>query len=393
MSAARPFEGGGGRPSLARRALRPLALLATVATLGGCALWPWSSSAPPLPELPEVTGSASVSVAWTVSMGSGAIGFQPVVVGDTIVAAGRQGVVAWIDAATGKTIWRTELGKPLIGGVGSDGDITVVAGRDGTLIALDRDGKEKWATPTGAEIVTVPAVGLGLVIARGSDNRVHAYDIDTGKRRWTFERQRPPLVLRQTAAIAMDPSTAYVGLPGGRLVALSLQSGALKWEAAVGMPRGSNEIERIADVVGSPLVSGNEVCAAAWQGRLACLDSATGRALWSRDLAAAAGIDLDRRLVVAVDKTGDVHGVSRTGASVWRQDKLRRRAPSAPLLSSAGVVVGDSLGLLHVLARDDGSLAARLTLDGTPVVGPPVGWRNLAVVQTTGGMLYAVAVE
>ena len=65
--------------------------------------------------------------------------------------------------------------------------------------------------------------------------------MDSGRRRWTFDRQPPALVLRQTATIAMDASTAYVGLPGGRLVALSLQNGALKWETAVGLPRGSNE--------------------------------------------------------------------------------------------------------------------------------------------------------
>jgi outer membrane protein assembly factor BamB len=261
------------------------------------------------------------------------------------------------------------------------------------LVALDAAGRQKWAVPNGAEIVTVPAVGLGLAIVRGSNNRVVAYDLDSGKRRWSFDRQGPALVLRQTAALAMDPSTVYVGLPGGRLVALALANGALKWEAAVGLPRGSNEIERIADVVGSPLVSGREVCAAAWQGRVSCFDTASGRAVWSRELSAAAGIDLDPRLVVAVDSAGEVHAFSRSGASMWRQDKLRRRQPSAPLLTPSHVVVGDSLGLLHVLARGDGAMAARLTTDDTAIVGAPVAWRNLAIAQTTGGTLFAVAVE
>ncbi|HRO61103.1 MAG TPA: PQQ-binding-like beta-propeller repeat protein, partial [Burkholderiaceae bacterium] len=228
---------------------------------------------------------------------------------------------------------------------------------------------------------------------RGSDNRVSAFELGSGKRRWTFDRQPPALVLRQTASIAMDPSTAYVGLPGGRLVALALQTGALKWEVAVGMPRGSNEIERIADVVGSPLISGGEVCAAAWRGRIACFDSATGRAIWGRELEAAAGIDIGPRQVVAVEASGDVQAFSRSGASLWRQDALRRREPSAPLLAAGEVVVRDALGLLHVLSGDDGSLAARQSTDGTPIVAAPVGWGNLAIVQTTGGVLQAVAVE
>lgn len=376
-----------------RTGRRAFALTAVVATLGGCSLWPWSSSGPELPELPPVAGGATARIAWTLSMDGGGTGFQPVVVGDTIVAAGRKGSVAAIDAASGRVRWRTELDKPLIAGAGSDGEVTVVAARDGSLIALDGDGRQKWSVPVGAEIVTVPAVGLGLVIVRSSDNRVNAYDLDSGRRRWTFDRQPPALVLRQTATIAMDASTAYVGLPGGRLVALSLQNGALKWEIAVGLPRGSNEIERIADIVGSPLISGREVCAAAWGGRIGCFDTATGRATWGRELSAAAGIDLGPGLAVAVEAGGEVQAFSRSGASVWRQDKLRRREPSAPLLTGSQVVVGDSLGLVHVLSSDDGSLQARLNTDGTPIVGAPVGWGKLAVAQTTDGKLYAVAVE
>jgi len=57
------------------------------------------------------------------------------------------------------------------------------------------------------------------------------------------------------------------------------------------------------------------------------------------------------------------------------------------------VVVGDALGLLHVLSRDDGALQARLATDGSALVGAPVLWRDLAIAQTTGGTLYAVSLD
>lgn len=372
-----------------RRAGLAAAALA-LAALGGCGIW---SSRPKLPELPPLAASADARVAWSLSLPGAGIGFQPVLAGDSLWAAARDGTVVRVEPASGRVLWRAEAGQPLLAGAGSDGEVVVVAGRDGSLIALDREGKQKWSSPAGAEIVTVPAVGLGLVVVRGSDSRVAAWDLDTGKRRWTFERQAPALVLRQTASIAMDTGSAFVGLPGGRLVALSLQNGALRWEAAIGLPRGSNEIERIADIVGSPLISGREVCAAAWRGRIACLDTATGRAAWGRDFAAAAGIDLDSREVVAVDAEGGVQAFSRSGASLWRQDGLKRRQPSAPLLTGSRVVVGDALGLLHVLSRDDGALQARLATDGSALVGAPVLWRDLAIAQTTGGTLYAVSLD
>ena len=260
--------------------------------------------------------------------------------------------------------------------------------------AFERVSREvKALKQTGAEVVTVPSVALGLVVVRTSDNRVAAFETDTGKRRWTFQRQNPPLVLRQTSAIAMDASTAYVGLPGGRLVALSLETGALRWESAVALPRGSNEIERIADVVGTPLISGREICAATFQGRVGCFDTASGRALWGRELSSPSGLDLDGRLLVVPDDRGDVHAFARSGASLWRQDKLRQRGLSAPLLMERMVLVGDRAGLVHALSRDDGAIAARLSTDDSPIVAAPVAADGLAVVQTAAGSVYALRVE
>lgn len=380
------------RNAMRRRTLLAVAALA-VGALGGCSVWPWSSQ-PTLPELPAVSGSARVVIAWSLPMPRGGVGFQPVLAGGSVWAAAGDGTVVRADAASGRTLWRSNAGQALQAGVGSDGELAVVAGRDGSLIALDRDGKPKWSVQTGAEVVTVPSVALGLVLVRTSDNRVAAFETDTGKRRWTFQRQNPPLVLRHTAMIAMDAGAAYVGLPGGRLVALSLETGALRWEAAVAMPRGSNEIERIADVVGTPLISGREICAATFQGRVGCFDTASGRTLWARELSSPSGLDLDGRLLVVPDDRGEVHAFARSGgASLWRQDKLRQRGLSAPLLMERMVLVGDRTGLVHALSRDDGAIAARLSTDDSPIVAAPVAADGLAVVQTSAGTVYALRVE
>lgn len=383
-------------PATRRRAAATLCTLAAAALLlavSGCSLWPWSSSRPKLPDLPPIAAPAQASIAWSLKLDGGGVNFQPVMAGDSLWAAARDGTVVRIDPASGQARWRVKLERPLIAGAGSDGETVVVAGRDGSLIALDAEGKQRWSVPVGAEVVTVPAVALGLAIVRTSDNRVSAYELDTGKRRWTFTRQSPPLVLRQTSLIAIDPVAAYVGLPGGRLVSLALTNGALRWEAAIAVPRGSNEIERIADIVGSPLVAARQVCAAAFQGRVGCVDEASGRVVWARDLSSASGFDMDARLLVVPDDEGNVNAYSERGASVWRQDKLRRRELSAPLLLPGFVLVGDRTGLVHALVRDDGAIAARLATDGSPIVVAPVAASGLGVVQTTEGGLYAIRIE
>ncbi len=373
-----------------RRWLRGAAAASLPLAATGCGIWPWSSSKPKLPELPT---ASALPIAWSLPLRGAGLGFQPTFIAGSIWAAARDGTVLRAEAASGREQWRQQVGKPLIAGAGSDGETVVVAARDGTLIALTGAGAPKWTMALGAEVTSVPSVALGVAIVRTSDNRVVAVETDSGRRRWVFQRQNPPLVLRQTSLIAIDATTTYVGLPGGRLVALSLETGALRWEAAVAIPKGSNEIERISDVVGSPLVSGREVCAVTFQGRLACFDTSNGRTAWARDLSSPSGFDLDGRLLVAVDDRGEVHAFSRSGASVWRQDKLRQRTLSAPLLAARQVIVGDGQGLLHALSRDDGALLARASTDGSKIVGTPVAAANLAVVQTTAGALYAVRAD
>ena len=378
----------------AKSMLRRSALLMGALAMAGCgSFWPWSDSRPKLPDPPAASASLPARIAWTVKLPAGGVGFAPVVANGALFAAAADGTVVRIDPATGRTVWQVNAGKRLVVGPGSDGEVVVVASRDGTLIALDSAGKPRWSVPLGAEAVSVPSVGLGLAIVRTADNRISAFETDTGKRRWIVSRQLPPLVLRQTSSIAIAPGTAYAGLPGGRLVAIGLQNGVLRWEAAVSNPRGANEIERIADVIGSPLVSGREICAGSYQGKVACFDAPTGRAIWARDVAIAGGIDIDARLVSVSDDKGHVQAYSRTGTSVWRQEKLARRDPSAPLSVGPALVVGDVQGFVYLLSRDDGAIAARFASDGTPVVSPAAAHERTAIVQTSGGTLLAVAID
>jgi len=379
----------------ARRAGLLAACAALPLALSACgSFWPWSEpEKPPMPEPPPVTAAVPAQLAWTLRLGPAGIGFAPVFAAGGVFAASSDGTLARIDPATGRAVWQVSIGKRLASGVGSDGSLVAVATVDGTLVVLDADGRQKWVAPLGGKAVTVPAVGFGLVVVRNSDNRILAFEADSGKRRWTSRRQNPPLVLRQTGSVAMTPATTYVGLPGGKLVALSTLNGAQRWEATVGQPTGATEIERIADVVGSPLVSGRDVCATSFKGRIACFDTATGRALWSRDIEGSRGLDVDARLVVAVDERDHVHAFSRSGSSVWRQDKFAGRVLSAPLSLGPVLAVGDAKGLVHLVSRDDGAVAGRFTTDGTPIVSAPVAAGRMAIVQTTGGMLAAVMLE
>ncbi len=365
------------------------ALLALV--LAGCGIW--SSDKPKPAELPAVSALASAKVLWSARVGKAAVGFRPAYAADSVWAAAANGEVGRYDASTGKRLWSVRLDQPLVGGIGTDGTLAVVAARNGSLIALDADGKTRWSTPVGSEVVTVPVVGDGYVVVRASDNRVSAFDAETGKRRWVYQRQNPTLVLRQTSEPVMAGGAVIVGLPGGRLVSLSLSNGSLRWEAAVSQPRGSNEIERISDVVGRPVVEGRDVCAVSYQGRVACFDAATGRALWARDLSSSRGLDASSRQVVVASSDDVVQAYARSGGSAWRNDLYKLRGLSMPLFAGNRILIGDGNGMVHVLAADDGAVQARVNTDGSQVLSGPVSAGGVSVAQTVDGGLFAIRLE
>ena len=142
------------------------------------------------------------------------------------------------------------------------------------MVALDaKTGEVRWRARASSEVLAPPALGGGLVLVRSIDNRVFAFGADDGKRRWVYQRAPTSLVVRAPAGITIEGDIAYAGFPGGKLAAIALANGALRWEATVALPKGATELERVADVIGEPAVQGREVCAAAYQGRVACFDA------------------------------------------------------------------------------------------------------------------------
>jgi outer membrane protein assembly factor BamB len=381
-----------------------LAVASAVVALAGCStlssLNPFSSKKgannPPA-ELVEFKPSLNVATAWSVSVGkAGEHAFSPAVAGNSVFAAAADGTVTRIESATGRALWRINAGMPLTAGVGAaaDGNLVVVAGEKGALLAFDENGKEAWKAQAASEVLSPPAVGLGVVVVRSVDNNIAAYDAVTGKRRWILQRSVPALTLRSAPGIAIADSNAYVGLPGGRLLAVALNNGGPRWELPVGEGRGATELERVADISGMPILLGREVCAVAYQGRAACVDGITGSVRWARNLSSEVGLGGDERFVFAADETGSLHAFSRdSGASVWRNKQLANRRLSTPLSFGRAVAVADYQGYVHFLSREDGSMLARATTDGSPVLGTPVVAGSHAVFQTKDGSLVAFGVN
>jgi outer membrane protein assembly factor BamB len=380
------------------RVVGKFAGLALISALAGCSsLNPFSTPNPKTKPaaLVDFKPSLTVRTAWSTSIGkAGNYVFSPAYASDSIFAAAADGSLARLDAASGRQQWRIDAGSRLTAGVGSDGNTVAVAGEKGGLLVFDGDGKLRWKAQSSSEILSAPVVGQGLVIVRSVDNRIAAYDAATGERRWVVQRTSPALTLRSAPGMVIAGQSVFVALPGGRLVALALSNGGARWEVAVGDPRGATELERIADTSGAPVIVGRDICAVAYQGRVACFDSGNGAGHWARPLSSDVGLSADERFVFTSDEHGSVIAFIRdSGQGAWRNDQLANRHLSSPASFARAVAVGDYQGYIHFLSREDGSLLARVSTDGSAVLPAPIVAGANLIFQTQSGTLVALASE
>jgi len=375
-------------------ALRTAAMVGVAMVLGGCS---WFSKEKPrnVPAaLTEFAPAIAARTSWTASTGGQAgLGFQPVVVGNAVYASDADGNVGKFDLASGREVWKTQVKAKLSAGVGSDGNITAVATTRGEIIALDDSGAIKWRAQATSEVTIPPVVGGGMVVVRSGDYRIQAFEIEGGKRRWSVQRPGPALALRSVAELLLSGGYVFTGLPGGKVIAISLDSGAVRWEGTVAVPRGTSELERVADVVGAPVISGRELCAVTYQGRIGCFDVGSGNSTWARDFSGVSGVAADVRFAFAPNDQSVVFGFSiDSGANVWRQDALQHRKLSGPVSIGRAVALGDYQGYVHFLGREDGRLLARVATDGSPIVTRPLAIPQGVVVQTSRGTLTLIGV-
>jgi outer membrane protein assembly factor BamB len=347
------------------------------------------SSAPEKPKaspLPVVSGSFNVQPAWKSQVGTTASHLLASVHGQQLALASTQGQLAVIDLLSGRDVWRLNLNSPIQAGVGGDGRRFAVVTQANELVVAQA-GQVLWRQVLPALSYTPPLVAGDRVFVMTGDRAVAAFDADTGQRLWGQQRSSDPLLLRQAGLLMPLGDNLLVGW-GGRLASLNPLTGAVRWETLVGVTRGTNEVERLVDLVAGASRQGNSLCVRSFQTAVACLDGLTGRLVWSRPAQGHQGLDGNEQILVGVESDGKVLAWQRsTGNPLWSQDALRFRGLSWPLLLSQAVVVGDQEGWVHFLSPQDGKALQRLATDGSAITGKPIlAGQMLVVVTRTGGV-------
>jgi len=364
-----------------RRVLGGMALIGLVA----CS----STDKPkPTPLEPLAQPKLTAKTAWQREVPKPLLGGSVAVVGQRLWVPSENGRITVLDAVNGQEQASLDAGDELTAGVGSDGRRAAVVTRKNELVVFD-GSKELWRKRLNAPVVTAPLVAGERVFVQGTDRVVEAYDAIDGSKLWIFSRTGDPLALAQPGVLLAHKDTLLVGL-GPKLLGLDPLLGTVRFEASLATPRGTNEVERLADLVGPAARVGDTVCARSFQAAISCADVVRQRLQWSRNFGGFQGIAADADYVFAADG-GDRLSAWRqsSGDSVWTSERLRFRGLSAPVVTDKAVVFGDSEGYVHFLSRERGELLLRLSTDGGAIAQPLVRVAGQVVAITRKGGVYA----
>jgi len=369
--------------------------LATWASSAGAALLFACSSSPDKPQptpLEAVSPQIAGRQVWSARF-EGAI--PPVIVsvsGGAFTLAAADGTVVALAPESGRELWRADVGEKLGSSAGGDGRYASVVTRDNELITLE-SGRVLWREPMKARVTTPPLVAGERVFVMGVDRVVHAFDVRDGRKLWTVQRPGDALTLALAGVIGPFKDTLLVG-QGPRLVAVDPLRGNMRWEIPLASPRGTNEVERLADLVGPAARNGDTVCARAFQSAVGCANAERGTLLWSKNVGGTASVAADDQYVFGADASGRITAWRIANGDVaWTSEKMLYRGLSGPVAFGKAVVFGDVEGQVHFLARDSGQPLLRLPTDGSPVIGPPALSGSTMLVVTRAGGVFAFRLE
>jgi outer membrane protein assembly factor BamB len=349
----------------------------------------------PPAELVDLKPTLAVNKLWDGGVGGGGeklrLALGLVVDRGSLYAAGRDGEVIAMDAASGRKRWSQDTRRPLAAGPGVGGGVVAVGSSDGKVIALDpASGKKLWEVAVSSEVLAAPLVTGSSVIVRTVDGRVHALDAQTGKSQWTGEDPVPKLSLRGTAPPVLAKDNIIAGFDSGKVIAFNAASGDIAWQAQVTTPGGRSELDRLADVDGAVQVDGNDGFAVGYHGRVVMFALDSGQIWWNRELSSYRSPALDDTQVYVASSEGSVVALRRRdGTILWQQDGLKRRGLSSPAIVGNAVVVGDFDGYLHWLDRDSGKFVAREHASGERISLAPVAADGVVYVIDDGGSVTA----
>lgn len=327
---------------------------------------------------------------------------QPLVDGGRVYVGAANGTCYALNARNGVPVWKFQAYGPVEGQPVLAGNVVAFGDSDGMVYGLDRaTGFARWTFQLGGEVMGGGAYDGKYVYVATSYNRVYAIDAATGAWKWMYQRDlAATFSVRGTATPVLRDGVLYAGFSDGYVAAIDTKTGKEIWKNLLKID------ERLADVDASPLVEGDALYVAAYDGALYKLGLASGEVVWKSN--GVGGVSRPASVgdyLIVASSRGFVHAIAKAdGAQRWETDirhedkagsvarapRIRIKVPTAPTVFGDAVLTTSSDGFLYALDARVGSVRWRFH----PGFGASSGFARddkRIYFLANGGNLYAMS--
>lgn len=349
--------------------------------------------------LPPLDSKLTWTPCWTVSFGKSVkqdiyLRLKPAIDGKMIYAANHQGLVKAMNRMTGEVIWSKQQTQKLVSGpaVGAK-NLVFSTDNAGILVLSKHDGHELWHASVSSEVLSLPLIIDDRIIVKTVDGHLYAFNLRTGEKQWVIDHGAPSLVLRASSSPVPYENMVLVGFSDGKLDAVDRETGRVVWQRSMGYASGSSDVERLADISSDPIVRGDMVYLASYQGYMVAMSLKQGQFNWNKPVSTYRNLAIDVNALYMTDSNDVVWSMNRSNGHVrWKQPALTARSVTEPVLMGRRLLVGDKTGFLHLLDAKHGDFVARHTL-GSPIIVGPVVSSDRIYVMTASGQLHCFSVK
>jgi outer membrane protein assembly factor BamB len=347
----------------------------------------------PVPQaLEPVTAKTKLKEKWSVSVGSGQknntayLKLKPVIQGNVVYTADSNGSVEAVEKITGNILWSKKLATGVVSGPTIDQGFLILSTDSSSIIALNQtNGNELWHSKVSGDVLGQTAIAHGKVIAKTIDGNLYAFDLKTGNKLWVSEHGAPSLILKASASPVVINNTVLVGYSDGKMDAVDIQTGEVLWQRSIAFASGSSDVERLVDIDADPIVQGDVALLASYQGYVGALSLSDGQFIWRKPASTFTNLAVKGKTLYMTDSNDVIWAFNKKNGQVeWKQDALKARRLTEPVLMGNYLIVGDKTGMLHLLSTETGEFISRAALGSAIYVAPSVSGNNIYVMTGNG---------
>jgi outer membrane protein assembly factor BamB len=327
---------------------------------------------------------------------------SPVVGGGQLFVMDTAGTVHAFDAQTGQRRWSTAFsikgdGQSSIYGGGAsyaDGRVYITTGL-GEVAALDaKDGSIAWKVKPAGPLRGSPTIAFNSVFVMTMDNQVYSLNAADGASLWNEAASSGQTGVFGVAAPAAGQGTIVAGFSTGELVAYRYENGRQLWSDALARTSLSTTVGVLTDIDADPIIDRGRVFALGQGGRMAAYELVTGQRIWELNLAgistpAIAGdwiftLTDDGKLLCIQRATGKVRWLTQLARYENEEKKKNPIFWTGPVLAGNRLWFANSIGQVYSAGIEDGAPVSFADLKKPVTLAPIVAGGTLYILDDSG---------